>query len=105
MEEKLKELQEKGIISFSKWERFSNHQSKTEVKVRNTKIDMFLDKGSVYFQIGDMRFFRLKEVIVKTGSELFGLNSEEDDELYLAFINYKDELIAYIPLEESEVSE
>ena len=63
---------------------------------------MFLDKGSVHFQIGDMRFFRLKEVIVKTGAELFGLNSEEDDELYLAFINYKDEPIAYIPLEESE---
>lgn len=102
MEEKLKELQEKGIVSFYKWERISNYQSKTEVKIRNTKIDMFSDKWGVHFQIGDMRFFRLKEVTVKTGAELFGLNSKEDGELYLAFINYKDELIAYIPLEESE---
>lgn len=103
MEEKLKELYEKGIIGHSEWETVSEHTEKMELRINSTKIDMFVNKGCLIFKIGDLAFHHLKEVKIETQSELFGLEPSDDEELYFVFVNYKGDPIAYIPLRESEV--
>ena len=105
IEEKLTELQKKGIISFSEWERISEHELKSTVKICNTKFDAFLTKYGLSYEIQGMRFHRLKETKIEAESELFGLEPSDNEELYFVFVNYKDDPIAYIPLRESEVSE
>lgn len=105
MDEKWKDLEEEGIISCSEWETVSEHTRKMELRINNTKIDMFLNKGCLIFKIGDLAFHHLKETKIETESELFGLEPSDDEELYFVFVNQKDDVVAYIPLEESEVSE
>lgn len=105
MEEKLKELEQKGIISFSEWENISEYESKSKVKIANTALDCFLTRHGISFEIGGMKFFRLKETKIETESELFGLTPKENEPIYFVFINYKNDVVAYIPLEESGVSE
>ena len=105
MDEKIKELWEKGIISISKWEDISSYEKKSEIRIGNTKIDCFLHHGGISFKIGGMSFFRLREVKIERESFVFGLEPSENENLYLVFINYKNDVVAYIPLEESGVSE
>lgn len=102
MEEKLTELQKKGIISFSEWEKIFEYESKSKVKIVNTTLDCFLTRHGIFFEIDGMKFFRLKEAKIEKESELFGLTPKENEPIYFVFINYKDDVVAYIPLEESE---
>ena len=104
MEEKLKELQEKGIISFSEWRNIDDRTKISEIIVGNTKMELFLIRSTLFAMISGMMFYRLKEIKIKTESELFGSTPDESDKLYFVFINFKDDPVAYIPLRESEVS-
>lgn len=105
MERRMEELEKKGIISFSEWENISEHERKCELKIGKAKVNIILCKGATYFDFGGVIPFLLKEAKIETKSELFGLETSDNEELYFVFVNYKDEPIAYIPLEEMEVSE
>ena len=104
LEEKLKELQEKGIIRFSEWRNIDDRTKISEIIVGNTKMELLLIRSTLFVTISGMMFYRLKEIKIKTESELFGSIPVENNKLYFVFINFKDDPIAYIPLRESEVS-
>ena len=104
-EKLLKELERKGIISFSEWENISEYEKKCECRVCNTKLDLILTQHSSYYKIGDLMFSRLKEIKIETESEFLGTTPKENEKLYFVFVNFKDDAIAYIPLDGSEVSE
>lgn len=104
-EELLKELERKGIISFSEWEDISEYEKKCECRICNTTLDLILTRHGAYYKIGDLMFSRLKEIKIETESEFFGTTPKENEKLYFIFINYKNDAVAYIPLEGSEIKE
>ena len=104
-EELLKELERKGIISFSEWEDISEYEKKCECRICNTTLDLILTQHGAYYKIGGLMFSHLKEIKIETESEFFGTTPKENEKLYFIFVNYKNDAVAYIPLEGSEVSE